>query len=105
MENTMHLFQVRYRDSQGTLMRILNAVSRRGISMPYLQAEPSAQANTVTLMLAVNARQAGQLMRDWNAVIDVIEVLPATQTTEQPKPPQEDWSLRSQVTAMAVGQA
>ena len=101
----MHLFCIRYRDTQGTLMRILNAVSRRGIAMPYVQAEPAAPAHSVSLMLEVNASQAAQLMRDWGAVIDVLEVLPAAQTTELSHPPQAVWNVPGPERALAVGLA
>jgi acetolactate synthase small subunit len=70
----MHLFHIRYRNTQGTLMRILNAASRRAIDMPYVQAEPAEHTHKVTLLLDVNPKQIGQLCRDWRAVVDVIEV-------------------------------
>jgi acetolactate synthase small subunit len=70
----MQVFHIRYRNTQGTLMRILNAASRRGIDMPYVQAEPSEHVHRVTLLLAVNPKQIGQLCRDWRAVVDVIDV-------------------------------
>jgi acetolactate synthase small subunit len=70
----MQAFHIRYRNTQGTLMRILNAASRRGVDMPYVQAEPTEQGHRVTLMLDVNPKQIGQLFRDWNAVVDVIDV-------------------------------
>jgi len=71
----MHVFHVRYRNTQGTLMRILNAVSRRGIDLPYVQAEPAEHKHRVTLLLDVNPKQIGQLYRDWHAVVDVVDVL------------------------------
>ena len=70
----MHVFQIRYRNTQGTLMRILTAASRRGIDLPYVQAEPVEHTHKVTLLLEVNPKQVGQLCRDWNAVVDVIDV-------------------------------
>lgn len=70
----MHVFHIRYRNTQGTLMRILTAASRRGIDMPYVQAEPAEQTHRVTLLLEVNPKQVGQLCRDWRAVVDVIDV-------------------------------
>jgi acetolactate synthase small subunit len=70
----MQVFHIHYRNTQGTLMRILNAISRRGIDMPYVQAEPLEQAHKVTLLLDVNPRQVAQLSRDWHAVVDVIDV-------------------------------
>jgi len=70
----MQVFHILYRNTQGTLMRILTAVSRRGIEMPYVQAEPVDQRHKVTLLLDVNPKQIGQLSRDWHAVVDVIDV-------------------------------
>ena len=70
----MHVFHVHYRNTQGTLMRILNAVSRRGIDLPYVQAEPAGHKHQVTLLLDVNPKQIGQLYRDWHAVVDVVDV-------------------------------
>jgi len=70
----MYVFHIRYRNTQGTLMRILNAVSRRGIDMPFVQAEPADQAHKATLQLEVNHKQIGQLCRDWYAIVDVTDV-------------------------------
>lgn len=70
----MNVFQIRYRNTQGTLMRILNAASRRGIDMPYVQAEPAEHTHKLTLLLDVNPKHIGQLCRDWHAVVDVIDV-------------------------------
>ena len=55
-------------------MRILNAVSRRGIDLPYVQATPAEHSHTVTLLLEVGPKQMGQLRRDWQAIVDVTEV-------------------------------
>jgi acetolactate synthase small subunit len=70
----MQVFHIRYRNTQGTLMRVLGAVSRRGLDMPYVQAEPEEHTDKVTLLLDVNAKQVGQLYRDWRAVVDVVDV-------------------------------
>ena len=72
----MQVFHIRYRNAQGALMRILNAVSRRALEMPYVQAqaEPSGDMHKVTLLLEVNPKQVGQLRRDWYAIVDVSEV-------------------------------
>lgn len=93
----MHVFHIRYRNTQGTLMRILTAASRRGIDMPYIQAEPAEHTHRVTLLLEVNPKQVGQLCRDWRAVVDVIDVKAgaplkeagehATTWTNAPHPP------------------
>jgi acetolactate synthase small subunit len=70
----MHTFSIRYRNTQGTLMRILNAASRRALDISYVQAEPNGHDHKVTLMLEVNTKQIGQLSRDWYGVVDVIDV-------------------------------
>jgi acetolactate synthase small subunit len=70
----MHAFHITYRNTQGTLMRILNAASRRALDMPYVQASPAENTHTVILLLEVNAKQIGQLCRDWHAIVDVEEV-------------------------------
>jgi acetolactate synthase small subunit len=70
----MHIFHINYRNTQGTLMRILTAASRRGIDMPYVQAEPAEHTHRVTLLLDVHAKQVGQLCRDWHAIVDVMDV-------------------------------
>ena len=78
----MHVFHIRYRNTQGTLMRILTAASRRGIDTPYVQAEPSGHEHKVTLLMEVNQKQVGQLSRDWYAIVDVLDVHPAIAVQE-----------------------
>jgi len=70
----MHAFHIHYRNTQGTLMRILTAVSRRGIEMPYVLASSSGLSHRADLLLDVNAKQIGQLSRDWHAIVDVVDV-------------------------------
>jgi len=70
----MQVFHVRYRNTQGTLMRILNAVSRRGLEMPYLTAHADGDSHKAVLLLEVNQKQIGQLCRDWYAIVDVTDV-------------------------------
>jgi len=67
-------FHIRYRNTQGTLMRILNAASRRGLDLPVVQAEPAEQGHQVTLALDVNPKQVGQLCREWYSIADVTHV-------------------------------
>jgi acetolactate synthase small subunit len=67
-------FHIRYRNTQGTLMRILNAASRRGLDLPAVYAEQSEQDHQVTLLLDVNQKQVGQLYREWYSIADVIHV-------------------------------
>jgi acetolactate synthase small subunit len=78
----MHIFHVRYRNTQGTLMRILTAASRRGIDLPYVQAEPAEHAHKVTMLMDVNPKQVGQLCRDWRAIVDVMDVRPGAPIKE-----------------------
>jgi len=70
----MQVFHIRYRNAQGTLMRILNAVSRRGLDLTSVHAEYAGQDHAVTLLLEVTHKQTGQLYREWYAIVDVIEV-------------------------------
>ena len=71
----MQTFQIRYRNTQGTLMRILNAVSRRALDMPSVHADAAADHDhEITLVLEVNPKQIGQLYREWYAIADVIKV-------------------------------
>jgi len=80
----MQAFHIHYRNTQGTLMRILNAASRRGIDMPYVQAIPNEHTHSVTLLLDVNPKQTGQLCRDWRAIVDVVNVRAGAVSTDVP---------------------
>jgi acetolactate synthase small subunit len=86
----MQTFHIRYRNTQGTLMRILNAASRRALDLPAVHAEPAEHDHQVTLALEVNQKQVGQLYREWYGIADVIKVSSgATPATEWagPHPP------------------
>jgi hypothetical protein len=72
----MQAFHIGYRNTQGTLMRILNAASRRGLDLPSVQAEAAARGHQVTLLLEVNPKQVGQLYREWYSIADVTDVRP-----------------------------
>lgn len=78
----MHAFHIHYRNTQGTLMRILTAISRRGIEMPYVLASASRNAHRADILLDVNTKQIGQLCRDWHAIVDVIDVRVGVPTPE-----------------------
>jgi len=67
-------FHIRYRNTQGTLMRILNAASRRGLDLPSVQAQAGERDHQVSLVLEVNQKQIGQLYREWYSIMDVIHV-------------------------------
>lgn len=70
----MQNFQILYRNTQGTLMRILNAASRRGLDIPSVHAEAAGLEHRVTLALEVNPKQVGQLYREWYSITDVLHV-------------------------------
>ncbi len=67
-------FQLAYHNRQGTLMRILGIVTRRGLELPYVHAEQNGEVHRVTLRVAVNPKQLGQLCREWSVTPDVVEV-------------------------------
>jgi acetolactate synthase regulatory subunit len=83
----MQVFHIRYRNTQGTLMRILNAVSRRGLDLTSVQAQAGELDHGVTLLLEVNPKQVGQLHREWYSIVDVTNVRAGL--TE----PAQDWGL------------
>jgi acetolactate synthase small subunit len=90
----MQTFHIQYRNTQGTLMRILNAASRRALDIPSVQAMPAEYDHQVTLLLEVTPKQAGQLHREWHSITDVLdvrgdEVQAATVNVELPAP----WTL------------
>jgi len=72
----MQVFHIRYRNTQGTLMRILNAVSRRGLELDSLHAGAAERDHHVTLQLETTPKQMGQLFREWYAIVDVTDVRP-----------------------------
>ncbi len=78
----MHAFHIHYRNTQGTLMRILTAVSRRGLEMTYVHSAPNGHTHRADLLLEVNAKQIGQLCRDWHAIVDVTDARVGTPTPE-----------------------
>ena len=86
----MQTFHIRYRNTQGTLMRILNAASRRGLDIPAVNAQPAERDHQVTLSLEVNQKQVGQLYREWYAIVDVTYVASGTEQAGEwstPHPP------------------
>ena len=82
----MHAFHIHYRNTQGTLMRILTAVSRRGLEIHYLQASASGSGHRADILLEVNPKQIGQLCRDWHAIVDVTDVRVGTPSPEMLDP-------------------
>jgi acetolactate synthase small subunit len=82
----MQVFHIRYRNAQGALMRILNAISRRGLDLTSVHAEAAGADYAVTMLLEVTHKQIGQLYREWYAVVDVIEVRSRAVLQEQEVP-------------------
>lgn len=78
----MQAFHIHYRNTQGTLMRILTAVSRRGLEIPYVHSAANGNVHRAELLLEVNPKQIGQLCRDWHAIVDVTDVRVSTPTPE-----------------------
>ena len=78
----MHAFHIHYRNTQGTLMRILTAISRRGLEIPLVHSAASGHVHRADLLLEVNPKQIGQLCRDWHAIVDVTDVRVSTPTPE-----------------------
>jgi acetolactate synthase small subunit len=70
----MKTYQVRFRNTQGTILRILTAVQRRGLDMSFVHAEQVGEQHLVTLALQMNSKQAEQVCREWHAIVDVEEV-------------------------------
>ncbi len=70
----MQVFHIRYRNAQGALMRILNAISRRGLDLTSVHADAAGEEHAVTLQLEASQKQIGQLCREWYSIVDVIEV-------------------------------
>jgi len=102
----MQVFQIRYRNAQGALMRILNAVSRRGLDLTSVHAEHAGRDHAVTLLLEVSQKQIGQLYRDWYAIVDVIEVRPeARSSAVQPDQADGAWAPHPPASANAAGES
>lgn len=78
----MHAFHVNYRNSHATRTRILNAISRCGLDVPYVQDEPANDVHRLSLLLELNPRQIGQLYRNWYAIADVVDVCAGAPTED-----------------------
>jgi acetolactate synthase small subunit len=86
---TMQIFHIRYRNKQGALMRILNAISRRALDLTTVHAEADGQDHAVTLTVEVSPKQIGQLCREWYSIVDVIDVRSSAALSE---PGDEEWA-------------
>jgi acetolactate synthase small subunit len=97
----MQVFHIRYRNEQGALMRILNAISRRGLDLTSVHAEPSEQHYLVTLLVDASQKQVGQLWREWHSIVDVLEVRSTAGTRER----DAEWAAHPPASAGLNGQA
>lgn len=64
-------YQILFTPSQGTLMRILSQVTRRGIPLEDIRA---VKGSVVLANLDVTVKQDGQLRRAWENQMNVTEV-------------------------------
>lgn len=55
-------------------MRILTTVTRRGLDLAYVQAEPAGDAYQATLLVEAPVKQMLQMCRDWRVIVDVLDV-------------------------------
>jgi acetolactate synthase small subunit len=101
---TMQVFHIRYRNAQGALMRILNAVSRRGLDLTSVHADAAGQEHSVTMLLEVTHKQIGQLSREWHGIVDVIDVRSSTAVEEQGQD-QAAWAPLPPASASIAGQS
>jgi acetolactate synthase small subunit len=92
----MQVFHIRYRNAQGTLMRILNAASRRGLDLASVHADASGEDHAVTLVLEATHKQIGQLCREWYSIVDVIDVRSSAGLSSHGEP---EWAPLSPVSA------
>jgi len=100
----MQAFHIHYRNTQGTLMRILTAVSRRALDLTYVKADADSNGLTykVTLLLDVNPKQVGQLRRDWYAIVDVTDVRLASADSVTGQPTSSSWPTATRGTDETV---
>jgi acetolactate synthase regulatory subunit len=85
-ETAMQVFHIRYRNAQGALMRILNAISRRGLDLTSVHADAAGQDHAVTVLLEVTHKQSGQLCREWSSIVDVVDVRSSAASLEHGHP-------------------
>jgi len=101
----MHAFHIRYHNTQGTLMRILNAASRRALDIPFVHANASGLEHKATLLLEVSGKQIGQLCRDWHAIVDVTDVSVGAAPESLDDLDAEQWSTSQPYTSRGVRDA
>jgi len=107
----MHSFHVYYRNPEDTLPRILNAISGRGLDLPYVRTEavqaepePLVSAHRVSLLLDLNPKQIGELCRDWHAIDAVMEVRPGVPSDDMMEFA-EYWDAARRPATSAIGQS
>ncbi len=107
----MHSFHVYYRNPESTLPRILHAISRHGLDLPYVRAEPVraepeplASVHRVSLLLDLNPKQIAGLCRDWHALSDVVEVRAGAPSDDMMEFA-EYWDAARRPAVSAIGQS
>jgi len=69
-------FTIRFRPTQGTLLRVLSEITRRGLELNYIQAHSGKGAVPGRAVIRVDElkdKQRDQLLRAWRSTIDVEE--------------------------------
>ncbi len=69
-------FTIKFRPTQGTLMRILTEITRRALELNYVHAVSGRGAVPGKAVIKVNEikdKQRDQLLRAWRSTIDVEE--------------------------------
>lgn len=61
------IFNIRHDDQQGVIMRVLNEVSRRGLTFFYIHADNGR----ICVHCDSNEQQRDQLLRAWQSTVGV----------------------------------
>ena len=71
----MKSYYINYRNEQGVLLRIITAVTRRGIPIETLVSTPvPANDYLAVVQIEPTKAQQAQLKRDWKGIIGVLNV-------------------------------
>jgi hypothetical protein len=97
----MHSLHVYYRNTQGALIQILNAISDHGLETPYVQAEPVGDVHRVSVLLELSLEQVRELSRDWRTVNEVIDVR-AGEPTDDMMEFAENWDAVNRALTSAI---
>lgn len=70
------MFTVKFRPTQGTLLRVLSEITRRALELNYIHAisgKGAVPGRAVIRVDEVSDKQRDQLLRAWRSTIDVEE--------------------------------